>query len=114
MNENSQIFPDHLQQIKLCSNAGIVKTVAKGQYFTTFDDVELDKLGGSCREYTSPRYDTKSKVKGWIRGSTKIGPVLEVAVSHQGRHGIEIMINPLFDDGTRSRLMIVNGINKYT
>ena len=38
------ILPDHLQLIKPCSNAGIAKTVAKGQYFTTFDDAELDKL----------------------------------------------------------------------
>ena len=50
-------LPDHLQLIKLCSNAGIVKTVVKGQYFTTIDGVELDKLGGSCREYTLPRDD---------------------------------------------------------
>ena len=33
------------QLIKLCSNASITKTVAKGQYFTTLDDAELDKLG---------------------------------------------------------------------
>ena len=39
-------LPDHLQLIKLCSNVGITKTVAKGQYFTTLDDAELDKLGG--------------------------------------------------------------------
>ena len=45
-------LPDHLQLIKLCSNAGIAKTVAKGQYFTTLDDAELDKLGGSYRKYT--------------------------------------------------------------
>ena len=41
-------LPDHPQLIKLCSNVGITKTVAKGQYFTTLDDGELDKLGGSC------------------------------------------------------------------
>ena len=79
-------LPDHLQLIKLCSSAGVAKTVAKGQYFTTLDDAELDKLGGSCREYTLPRDNTFCKVKGWIRGNTKIGPALEVAVScHQGR-----------------------------
>ena len=45
--------------------------------------------------------------------NTKIGPALEVAVSdHQGRYGIEIMINSLFDDGT-CLWVIVNGINKY-
>ena len=44
----------------------------------------------------------------------KIGPVLNVAVSyHQGRHGVEIMINCLFGDGTRSWVRIVNRINKY-
>ena len=42
-----------------------------------------------------------------------IGPALEVAVSyHQGRSGIVIMINSLLKDGTRSWMMIVNGINK--
>ena len=67
-------IPDHLHLIKLCSNASIVKTVAKGQYFLTLDDAELDNLGGSCREYTQLRDDTSSKVIGWIRGNTKIGP----------------------------------------
>ena len=62
----------------------------------TSDDAELAKLGGSCREYTLPRDDQLSKVKGWIRGRTKIGPVLEVAVSyHQGRYGIENRIKSL-------------------
>ena len=64
--------------------------------------------------YTLPRDNAASKVKGWIRGNTKIGPALEVAVSHrQGRYGIEIMFESFFGDGTCSSLMIVNGINKY-
>ena len=88
-------LPDLLQLIKLCSQIGITKTVAKGQYFTTLDDAELDKLGSSCREYTLRRDNSSSKVKGWIRGNTKIGPALEVAVSY------------------RSWVMIVNGIDEY-
>ena len=53
-------------------------------------------------------------MKGWIRGNTKIGPALEVAVTHhQGRYGIEIMIQSLLGGGTCARVMIVNGINKY-
>ena len=32
----------------------------------------------ACREYTSPRDEDTSEPKGWIRGNTKIGPVLEV------------------------------------
>ena len=93
---------------------GITKTVAKVQYFTTLDDAEFKKLGGSYREYILPRDNALSKVKGWIRGNTKIGPALKVAVSHhQGRHGIEIMTESLFGDGTCSFVMIVNEINKY-
>ena len=87
-------LPDDIEFVKLCSNAGITKTVAKGQYFTTFEDAEQDNMGGSCREYTLLRDDQLSKVKGWIRGNTKIGPALEVAVSyHKGRYGIEIVIH---------------------
>ena len=79
---------------------------------TTLDDAEVDKLGGSCQEYTLLRDDAASKVKEWIRGDTKIGPALEVTVSHhQGRYGIEIMIESLFGDGTCSWVMIVSGIN---
>ena len=79
------------------------RLLEKGQYSTALDDAQFDKLKGSCREYTLPRSDKSSQVKGWIRGDTKIGPALDVAVScHQGRCGVEIMINSLFGDGTRS------------
>ena len=57
-------LPVHLKLTKLCSNAGLANTVQKGQYFTTLDDAELDKLKGSCREYTLPRSDKSSQVKG--------------------------------------------------
>ena len=53
-------------------------------------------------------------MKGWIRGNTKIGPALEVAVGHhQGRYGTENTIESLFGDESCSWIMIVNGINKY-
>ena len=68
---------------------------------------------GSCREQTLLRDDLLSKVKGWVRENTKIGPASEVAVSyHQGRYGIEILIESLFGDGTRSWVMFVKGIKK--
>ena len=97
-------LPYHLQLIKPCCNVGITKTVARRQYFTTFGDAELNNLGRSCREYTLPRSDLLSKVKGWIHGNTKIG---------HGRCGIEVVIQSLSGDGTRSWVMIVNGTNKY-
>ena len=107
-------FPYYLQLTKLSSNVGVTKTVARRQYFTTLDDAELENLGGSCREHTLLRSDPLSEVKGWVRGNTKIGPALEVAVTHhQGHYGIETMIQSLIGDGTCSWVMIVNGINKY-
>ena len=57
-------LPFHLQLTKLCSNVGIAKTVARKKYFTTLDDAELEKLGGSGGECTLPRSDPLSKVKG--------------------------------------------------
>ena len=42
-------LPVHLKLTKLCSDAGLANTEEKGQYFTTHDDAELDKLKGSCR-----------------------------------------------------------------
>ena len=94
-------LPDHRQLIKRCSNVGNTKTVAKGQYFTTIQDAELAKWGGSCREYTSHRYDQLSQVKGWIRGS----PVTIKVVTESRSWS-----TPEFGDGTCSWVMIVNGI----
>ena len=107
-------LPEHVQLTTLCSNAGLAKTVEKGQNFTTLDGEEHDRLKGSCREHTLPRSDQLSQVKGWIRGNTRIGPVLDVMVCyHQGSCGIEIKIGFLFGDKTCSWVQIVNGINKY-
>ena len=44
-----------------------------------------------------------------VRGNTKIGPVSY----HQGRYGIEIRIKSLFDDGSHSWILIVNGLNTH-
>ena len=46
MNKSSQIF----QFVLKCSNSGLAHTVEKGQYFTTLDDAELDKVKGPRRE----------------------------------------------------------------
>ena len=80
----------------------------EGQFFITFDDDALDDLKGSL-----PRSEKSSHVRGWIRGNTKIGTVLDVKVCyHQGLYGVEIMIESLFRDRTVSWVRIVNGINK--
>ena len=114
--EYEQKFEEVVEQqklTKLCSNAGFSKNIEKGQFFITLDDDALDDMKGSCGEYTLLRSEESSHVRGWIRGNRKIGPVLDVKVCyHQRRHGVEIMIEPLFRDRTVSWVRIVNGINK--
>ena len=44
----------------------------------------------TCREYTLPRDESLSEPEGWIRGNTKIGPLLEVTTIYlQGKYGVE-------------------------
>ena len=67
-------------------------TVEVGQYFMTKDNEEFLQFTDSvaCREYTLSRDEKSSDPKGWIRGNTKIGPVLEVTTSClQGKYGVE-------------------------
>ena len=74
--------------IKICTDAGFLKTIEVGQYFMTKDTEEFSQFTESvtCREYTLPRDEKLSDPKGWIRGNTKIGPVLEVTASYlQGK-----------------------------
>ena len=70
--------------IKFCTDAGFLTTVEVGQYFMTKDTEEFSQFTDSvaCREYTLPRDEKSSGPKGWIRGNTKIGPVLEVTTSY--------------------------------
>ena len=68
--------------IKFCTDAGFLTTVEVGQYFMTKDTAEFSQFHAvACREYTMPREEGASEPKGWIRGNTKIGPVLEVTTS---------------------------------
>ena len=51
--------------------------------------------------------------KGWIRGNTKIGPLLEVTTSYlQGKHGVEIRIESVNKDNSHSWVRISHGLNK--
>ena len=80
---------------KICTNARFLTTVEIGQYFMTKDTEEFSQLTDSvaCREYTLPRDEDSSEPKGWIKGNTKIWPVLEVATCYlHGKHGVEVRI----------------------
>ena len=67
----------------------------------------------TCREYTLPRDEKSSDPKGWIRGNTKIEPVLEVTTSYlQGKYGVEIRIESVNKDNSHSWVRISHGMNK--
>ena len=54
----------------------------------------------------------RSQPKEFIRGNTKIGPVLEVDVTnHLERNGLEIKIDCIQKDGTESWMVTSNGVD---
>ena len=66
-----------------------------------------------CHEYTLPRDEKSSNPKGWIRGNTKIGPVLEVTTCClQGKYGVKIRIESVNKDNSHSWVRIFHGLNK--
>ena len=68
----------------------------------------------ACREYTRPRDDKASEPKGWIRGNTRIGPVLEVTTSFQHfKYGIEVRIESVNKDNSHSWVRISYGTVRY-
>ena len=67
----------------------------------------------ACREYTLPRDEKSSDPKGWIRGNTKVGPVLEVTTSYlQGKYGVEIRIESVNKDNSHSCVRISHGLKQ--
>ena len=101
--------------IKLCIDAGFLTTVDVGQYFMTKDTEEFSQFKDSmaCREYTLPRDEKSSDHKDWIRGNTKIGPVLEVTPSYlQGKYGRKIRIESVNKDNSHSWVRISHDLNK--
>ena len=94
-------------------DAGLRSAVEIGQYFMTKDNGEKF-YAKACRENTLPRNDGSSQPKGWIQGSTRIGPVLEVTTSClYGKYGVEIRIWTLSEDNTQSWVRNSHGSNKF-
>ena len=113
--ERVENLPQPDQLIKMCTDAGFLKTVEVGQYFMTKHTEEFLQFAEpvTCREYNLPRDDKSTDPKGWIRGNTKIGPVLEVTTSYlQGKHGVEIRIESMNKDKSHSWVRISHGLNK--
>ena len=67
----------------------------------------------ACREYTLPRDEDSSEPKGWIRGNTQIGPVLEVTTyCLQGKYEVENRIMSISKHNSHSWVRISHGLNK--
>ena len=114
-NERVERLSQQDRVIKICADAGFLKTVEVGQYFMTKHTDEFSQFTEpvTCREYTLPRDETSTDPKGWIRGNTKIGPVLEVTTSSlQGKYGVEIRIESANKDNSHSWVRISHGLNK--
>ena len=82
--------------IKICTDTGFLTTVDVGQFFMIKDTEEFSQFTESvaCREYTLPGDGKSFDPKGWIRGNTKIGPVLEVTTSYlQGKYEWKVELN---------------------
>ena len=101
--------------INFCTDAGSLTTVEVGQYFLTKHTDEFLQFTEpvTCREYTLPRDEKSSDPKGWIRGTTEIGPVLEVTTSYlRGKYGVEIRIESVNKGNSHSWVRISHGLNK--
>ena len=73
--ERFENLPEDIRVSKTGDDAGFIRKVSREQYFVTIHHIALAGFGyaGSCREFLSPRDDQRSKLKGWIRGNTKLG-----------------------------------------
>ena len=96
-------------------DAGFLNVVEIGQYFMTKDTEEFSQFHAvACREYTLLRDEEASEPKGWIRGNTNIGPVLEVATCClHGKYGVEIRIWSFNEDNSHSWVRISHGLNRF-
>ena len=81
----------------------------------TKDTEEFSQFTDSVayREYTLPRDEKSCDPKGWIRGNTKFGPVLEVTTCClHGKYGVEIRIKSVNKDNSHSWVRISHGLNE--
>ena len=87
MNMNSDNFLT-TRNCPNCASTPVGRLLKKGQFFITLDEEGQDGMKNLCREYTLPRSEEASRVRGWILRNTKTGPVLDVNVClHQKRYG---------------------------
>ena len=95
---------------KLCSDAGL-KLVEREQYFYTLEAEEGQQMEHLCREYTLPRTEEGTRVRGWTRSKTRFGPVLNIKVCHRDEQkSVEVQVPSLFQDNTVSWVRILTAL----
>ena len=98
---------------KFCKETRFMSVVDVGQYFVTRNASEFLHTV-ACREYTLPRGHPASAPKVWIRGNTRIGPILEVTTSFQHfKFGVEVRIQSVNEDNSQSWVRISYGTVRY-
>ena len=94
-----------------CSEAGL-RFVEIGQFFYALPSPRGERNQSLLREYTMPRDQEGTRIKGRIQSNVRFGPVSDIKVcDHYGRYSIEIQVRSLFQDQTFSWIRIVNGID---
>ena len=99
---------------KICTDAGFLTTVEVGQFFMTKDIEEFSQFKDSvaCREYTLPRDEDTSDLKGSVRVNTKIGHVLVVTTCCFTSNMMEIRIESMNKDLSHSWVIISHDLIK--
>ena len=98
---------------RLCSEAGL-RIVEVGQFFYALPSPRGKETQSLWREYTLPRDQKGTRIKGWIQSRLRFGPVSHIKVWNQhGRYSIEVQVQSLFQDQTLSWIRIVNGKDKF-
>ena len=99
-----------------CSEAGL-RSVDIGQFFCALPSPrgkENQSLCREYREYTMPRDQEGTRIRGWIPSNVRLGQVSDIKVCKTlGRYSVEAQVPSLFEDQTTSWIRIVNGIDKY-
>ena len=101
---------------KFCMDAGFLNVVEIGQHFMTkrYCRILTQFHAVACREYSLPRDEEASQPKGWIQGSTTIGPALEIVTCClHGKYGVEIRISSMNRDNSHSWVRISHGSSKF-
>ena len=98
---------------RLCSDAGL-RSVEIRQFFYALPSPRGPENQSLCREYTMPRDQEGTRIKGWIQSNVRFGRVSDIKVCNKyERYSIEVQVQSLFQDQTVSRIRIVTGIDKF-